>query len=446
MIDDIERRDAGQSILRAFAIDDGSIDDRALDKVGRALDFVCSTEDEDGHGTVIDQASWKLDRYRKNPVVFWNHRSSGGFFGDGEPKNEIPIARAENIRVDGSQLKVRIVFPSAGESELSDDIFKACVSKRVNATSVGFRPGKVAKESIDGRERYRLFNCELFEVSLVGLPSNPNCIAERSMLEKLAGGDTATNDTPAAPAATATAPHALTETRMDLTAILARMLGCTADEASIIAALEGLKVRAAEPKIEAIAGTLLDATGSFETERRSFTAQVESLQSIVRSFAESLGVAADAPAADVTKAIVALQGRATIADELEPRVAELGKVVSDHEAAIAEREVSFIVTRGKQYGLSIDARSKKALLALRKADPKTFAEDYKPALDGLRAFDESELFERVAPEAKQTEPVVPTTDPDSEFEARVAAYMKKTGCLRSVAIGAVMKDADLTAA
>lgn len=436
-MNEIERRDAGTNILRAFAVDNREFEERASGS--RSIDFVCSTEDRDSYGTVIDQASWKLDRYRKNPVVYFNHRTSGGWLGDGEPKNEIPIARAENVRVENKQLLARFVFPPKGEFELSDQIFDALKSKRLNATSVGFKPGKVAKETVDGAEFYRLFDCELYEISIVGIPANPNCIAERSLLASLAAPPGA--DTPAATDAAPTpAPSASTESRMN--EILARLLGCSADDASIVAAIEALKTRAAEPKIEAMALATTDDKRIADLE-----STIADLAGSLRGVAESLGITAEGDAdvsvADMARAIVALQSRAAKADELEPRVAELAKRVDDHEAAIAEREVNFIVTRGKQYGLSVDERSKKALLALRKADPASFAEDYKAALDGLRAFDASELFERVAPEPSKTEPVPPAADEKAEFDARVDAYVQKHGCARSVAMDAVIKNRDL---
>lgn len=448
--------------LRAYA-SLGEVAERKLDAKKRTIDVIASTTDEDSHGTVIEQ-DWILARFEKNPVCLFDHNSGGGIFEGIEADEKLPIGRCEGTRVENNQLKTTIVFPAEGRNELSDKVWMAIEDGRLNATSVGFRKGKVSREVMpDGRERYRLSGCELHEISIVVLPSNPAAVMERSLLARLAdrakmtgcstddciGGpdDCVDIDCPCdchagralTKTTTATAPSASTESTMNLTEVLARMLGCTADEASIVSALEALKVRAAA---EPITAELVSAP-SFDEERRTLILAVDETKGIVRSLVDSLGLAADAPAADATKAILALQARAVKADELEPMVADLSKRIAEFQDAIAVREVDFLIKRGKQYDLSLDERSRKALLAYRKADAKGFAEDYKPALDGLRAFDESELFERVAAESTSAEPVVPAGDPDAEFEARVSAYATKHNALRSVAIDAVLRGRDL---
>lgn len=435
-----ERRD---TTMRAFASLDAAGETRAIDEQARSIDFVCSTEDQDGHGTVIDQASWKLDRHARNPIVLWNHGTSSMF--GGKPKDEIPIARAENVRVENGKLRARVVFPPAGEFELSDHVWNAVRSKRVNGISVGFKPGKVARETVDGRERYRLFNCELYELSLTPLPSNAYTVAERSLLAKMAGradvvgcsedeccgpedcGDELCVCACHGDRTTKAAPRASTEKRTMLE-ILARMLGCTADEASIVAAIESLKTRVSvEPTTLALDSTAV----SFDEERSALTAQIETTKGIVRSLIESLGLAADAPAGEAAKAIVTLQSRAALADQLEPKVAALSADLAKRDEVEAVREVDFLVSRGKQYGLTFDERSRKALIAYRKSDAVGFAEDYKAALDGLRAFDDSALFANIAgpktaplpdPESMATKAIV--VDAMAEIE-RLATEAQK---------------------
>lgn len=422
----------------------GSVEQRKLDTKRRSIDVIASTTTEDAHGTVIEQ-DWDLTRFERNPVILMEH----GWFGR-EAEDQIPVARAENTRVEGNQLVSTIVFPAAGRSECSDMVWTAIEDGRLNAVSVGFRFGKVSKETLpDGHERYRLSGNVLHEISIVALPSNPEAVMQRSMLARLAdrakvaacsedGCDgpegceddlcvCACHGRAAPPVQTPNAaPMAPPETR-NMNEILARMLGCTADDASIVAAIEALKVRAAA---EPIAMTV-------ETTDES------AIATELRGMRESIGITADAPSADVTRAILALQSRAKVADELEPVVADQAKRIADHEAAVAEREVDFLIKRGKEFGFSLDERSRKALTAYRKSDPKGFAEDYVAALDGLRAFDKSELFTRVAAEKTEATPVVPSADPSDDFEARVAAFLAKNGGLRSVAMDAVLRGRDI---
>lgn len=382
---------------------------RKLDAKARTIDVIASTESEDSHGTCIDQTSWNLERYTKNPIVMLEHGMGGGFFGSDDPEDRLPIGRAENVRVEDGKLKARLVFPAEGRNELSDQVWMAIEDGRLNACSVGFRPGKVAREELDGHERYRLLNCTLYEISVVALPSNADCIAERSLLARFAadpsllatladGGDVdATQTIPQAstPATDTARETRATENRsMELLQILARMLGCTADEPSVISAIEEMKRRAEKPVVAELATTI--DTKSFDEERATLTAQVSAAQSTIRSLVEALGLPGDAPVGDVNKAIAGLTARAARADELEPQVKDLSEQIAKHDADQAAREVEFLIARGKAYGCSYDERSRKALAAYRKADPKGFAEDHKAALDGLRAFDDPKLFERVA--------------------------------------------------
>lgn len=148
----------------------------------RAVDSIASTEAEDGHGTIIDQLSWDLSRFLKNPVVLYSHNlEAGGIFGGGTPGDSIPIARAENVRVEGKQLRARIVFPPIGADALSDRVWTAIETKRLNGISVGFRAGKVTREEHNGRECHRLSACSLVEISIVPIPSNAEALIQRSI-------------------------------------------------------------------------------------------------------------------------------------------------------------------------------------------------------------------------------------------------------------------------
>lgn len=44
----------------------------SVDVARRYAEFVASTDGVDSHGTIVRQ-NWQLDRYRKNPIVLWNH-------------------------------------------------------------------------------------------------------------------------------------------------------------------------------------------------------------------------------------------------------------------------------------------------------------------------------------------------------------------------------------
>lgn len=428
-----------KQILRAFTSLAG-VERRGIDEKARTIDFIASTDAEDAHGTVIEQ-DWKLERFTKNPVVLFMHNSVGeSMFGSGgKAKDKIPIARAEDVRVENSQLKLRACFPDEGRSELADAVFAALVDGRLNAVSVGFRGGKCTREELEGgRSRYRLSGCELCEVSVVDIPSNPEAVAERSLLAEMAGEPAHNVTAQAEPAADqARADATPQESSMSLIEILAKRYSCPATEADVLVAIDADK-RKAETDARAA-----NVTATLVTEPDAVRVLVIT----------SLGLTDAATEADVSRSIVLLQGRAAKADELEPMVATLSKDLDARALSEAAREVEFVIRRGKDYGFSYDERSRKALAAYRKADPAGFADDHKAALDGLRAFDNPKLFEVVtagggaASTTTEETATRAATDSGDDFDARVTAWIEKQSKLgrkltRSAAMNDVVRNKD----
>lgn len=440
----------------------GSVEQRKLDTKRRSIDVIASTTTEDAHGTVIEQ-DWDLTRFARNPVILMEH----GWFGR-EAEDQIPVARAENTRVEGNQLVSTIVFPAAGRSECSDMVWTAIEDGRLNAVSVGFRFGKVSKETLpDGHERYRLSGNVLHEISIVALPSNPEAVMQRSMLARLAdrakvaacsedgcdGPEGCEDDLCVCACHGRAAPPVQTPNAAPVALLEKKTMSDENDLATItkkyeqVCAMRKQELSAMRAKLgvseDADAADVALALDTMIATHRDLGERARVWDSARREMRAVLGLAEDAPGADVHRAILALQSRAKVADELEPVVADQAKRIADHEAAVAEREVDFLIKRGKEFGFSLDERSRKALTAYRKSDPKGFAEDYVAALDGLRAFDKSELFTRVAAEKTEATPVVPSADPSDDFEARVAAFLAKNGGLRSVAMDAVLRGRDI---
>lgn len=439
---------------------DGAAQVRRLNATARSIDFICSTEDLDSHCTVIDQASWKLERYAKNPVVFYNHNAGpdGWLWGTGEKDTDrLPIARADNVRVEGGKLRATFVFPPQGVSERADDIWQCLVDKRLNAASVGFRCGRAEKDeglsTAKEREIYRLFDCELFEISIVALPSNPEAIAERSLniLRKTTrshgvpvGPSPEPASSPAslpaslAPAATVpeAAPAVRTVTKestvMDKTLIdlLAKRFACAATEEAVLRALVEFG------STQAILGEVIstEPSDAERAESERLTTRSKTLDAVI----ESLGLAAGATEADVTRALKDLSVRAGQVDELRTRAETAEARVAEVEGQVAEREVNWVIAQGTRYGTPANESSRRSLTVYRKADPKGFAEDYALALKGLAEFDDTKLLDNVTGGTKRADvagdksgtagaspgTVAPSTEDDS-FDQRVHALLKK---------------------
>lgn len=106
--------------------------EKAVDD-SRTLEFVISTGAVDRMGDTIDPKGWKLDAYRKNPVVLWAH--DGG---------TLPVARASAVWVEGEALRARAEFTSPELNALGDKVFRMYREGFLNAVSVGFVPTKWA--------------------------------------------------------------------------------------------------------------------------------------------------------------------------------------------------------------------------------------------------------------------------------------------------------------
>lgn len=112
-------------VLKRMAPEDGQTDDMIQSR----FKFVASTADVDRMGDIVEQ-SWKLDAFKSNPVILWNHDSA-----------RPPIARALAVDVVDGQLVIDMEFDM-------QDPFAAEVAGKLqrgflNAGSVGFFPGQV---------------------------------------------------------------------------------------------------------------------------------------------------------------------------------------------------------------------------------------------------------------------------------------------------------------
>jgi hypothetical protein len=185
---DIELR-AVDGVLRRSL----DIELRAVDEEERSVEVIASTDTLDGHGDVVEQ-TFDLKRYKKNPVVLWLHNSFG-FFDGARAEDFLPIGHAENVKIEGGNLVAKLIFVKGdGEDSLPEKVWRRVQQRALRAVSIGFRPGKVTRtENNDtGKVTYRLANNELFEISVVPVPSNPDAVAkalhaaEREQLSRLA--------------------------------------------------------------------------------------------------------------------------------------------------------------------------------------------------------------------------------------------------------------------
>lgn len=146
-----------------------TIERAAIDSGQRRLSFVASDETVDRYGDIIRASGWKLENFRRNPILLFGHDS-----------DELPIGRVPNVYVDGTRLIADVEFMPEGMNDFADDVWKALDGGFLQAVSVGFMPLDDPGALLDGEGRWTGFEFtsqELLELSVVPVPANPGALA-----------------------------------------------------------------------------------------------------------------------------------------------------------------------------------------------------------------------------------------------------------------------------
>ena len=135
---------------------------------------IASTDDVDRSDDVVDQTSWQLDRHARNPVVLWAHSY-----------RDPPVGTAAMAVEDGA-LHGRIKWDDNEVNQLGTLVAHQYRTGVLSAVSVGFRPhtmtlrSELPKEHPHfGEKGYLLRDNELYELSAVPVPANPEAHAVR---------------------------------------------------------------------------------------------------------------------------------------------------------------------------------------------------------------------------------------------------------------------------
>jgi hypothetical protein len=123
-------------------------------------EFVISDETFNSHGCSILTSGIDLKRFRKNPVMYYNHNyGSHGVIG-----------KWDNLRVQGKQLIATPVFDT--NDETGAKISQKVENGFIKAASIGV--SDCIFETIQGKEW--IVSCTLFECSVCDIPSNENAL------------------------------------------------------------------------------------------------------------------------------------------------------------------------------------------------------------------------------------------------------------------------------
>lgn len=250
---------------------------KAFDATNRTADFVASTDVVDAHEEVVDQSTWKLDDYLKNPVVLFGHQSY-----------ELPIGQCLSVGVRSGQLECTVQFATGEMNPFAEQVWKMVQGKFLRAVSVGFVPKSARWEMRDGQEVLVWSDCVLKEISVVPVPANPEALAKAKALatcsEDVLRARNASPSTPTIPpAAPGVQPeHASEEDAMSEKEMIAKLEELTAKNSSLaieVGATAGQRdkaeaqVRDLEPKVKA----LETENATLKTENAAFEAQTKAL-------------------------------------------------------------------------------------------------------------------------------------------------------------------------
>ncbi len=152
----------------------------------RRIEFRVSTRGVDRDNDTIAPDGWRLDRYKRNPVVLWAHQY-----------DQPPVAKAVSIRVVGDALVASADFVPGEIVPFAETVFQLLKGGFLSAVSVGFHPVRLMRNAERGGVDY--VEQELLEFSVVPVPANPDALVvgrgvDRPALAKWLGGDGARGD------------------------------------------------------------------------------------------------------------------------------------------------------------------------------------------------------------------------------------------------------------
>lgn len=134
----------------------------------RQVRVAASSAFQDRHSDVVRQEGLDLAAFRSNPVVLFNH-------DHGEP-----VARVENIGMNAGRVEATVQFPPEGTSAKSDETYRLVKSNILNAVSIGFRVKRFEVMEDGG---WDILESELYELSFVSVPANPDAVVLERGLE-----------------------------------------------------------------------------------------------------------------------------------------------------------------------------------------------------------------------------------------------------------------------
>lgn len=172
MIPDL--RAAGRLVTRTAA--DGSSVEvverefalRSYDPETRTGEIIASDATVDRYGDIVEASGWRLENYRRNPVMLIDHSYSvNDIVGQAFP------------RIEGGALVARFVLDDPATNRQASIVASLIKNRSLRAVSVGFT-AKAYEPILDDDGNwtggFRFTDQELLEISWVAVPANPSAV------------------------------------------------------------------------------------------------------------------------------------------------------------------------------------------------------------------------------------------------------------------------------
>lgn len=137
----------------------------------REAEFVISTEAVDTYDTVFKLDGWDFERYNRNPIVAYGHRTGS--------ENPDMIIGLSEVFIEGSELIGKVRFEEESVNPMAEKIWKKVQAGTLRMASIGaniqeYRLGDESK----GEDKNIIYftRQELLEWSIVPLGSNPDAL------------------------------------------------------------------------------------------------------------------------------------------------------------------------------------------------------------------------------------------------------------------------------
>ena len=154
----------------------------SVDVEARTIEAVISSNTVDRDGEIIHPKAFekRIDTYMKNPVVLWSH----------DPSSNAPIGRVDALEINDDTIEAKMTFRPKGASALADDVFDAYATGFLKTFSIGFRVFEVHQpKDSEGKSAgpLEVVDAELFELSAVPIPANPDAAVKTLRILKTIG-------------------------------------------------------------------------------------------------------------------------------------------------------------------------------------------------------------------------------------------------------------------